>query len=67
MVVTTDIGDVEDIHPLNKMDVGKRLALWALAKNYKKEGLVYSGPLYKSMKIDPLENLYNISSYTFIP
>lgn len=48
MAVTTDIGNVQDIHPRNKQDVGKRLALWALAKNYGKGG-VYSGPLYTSM------------------
>jgi sialate O-acetylesterase len=52
MAVTVDIGNVRDIHPRNKQDVGKRLALWALAKNYAKADLVYSGPLYKSMEID---------------
>lgn len=52
MAVTVDIGNVKDIHPRNKQDVGKRLALWALAKNYSKCDLVYSGPLYKSMKVD---------------
>ena len=50
MAVTLDIGDPEDIHPTNKKDVGHRLALWALANTYEKENLVYSGPLYKSMK-----------------
>ena len=49
MAVTIDIGAARDIHPRNKQDVGKRLALWALAKNYGKE-IVYSGPLYKGMK-----------------
>jgi len=34
------------------VDVGKRLALWALAKDYGKKDLVYSGPLYKSKKIE---------------
>jgi len=48
IVVTTDIGNVQDIHPKNKQDVGKRLALWALGKNYN-QSLIYSGPLYKSM------------------
>ena len=48
MAVTLDIGDVKDIHPRNKQDVGKRLALWALAQVYHKK-LVYSGPIYKSM------------------
>jgi len=52
MAVTTDIGNIGDIHPRNKQDVGKRLALCALAKDYGRSGLVYSGPLYKSMKID---------------
>lgn len=49
MIVTTDIGG--SVHPLNKWDVGSRLALWALAKQYKKE-IVYSGPLYKSKTVN---------------
>lgn len=52
MVVTTDIGDVTDIHPRNKQDVGKRLALWALAKNYGRSELVFSGPLYRAMSLE---------------
>ena len=52
MAVTTDIGDVKDIHPKNKQEVGRRLALWALAKTYGKNDLVYSGPLYESQAID---------------
>jgi sialate O-acetylesterase len=51
MVVTTDIGDVNNIHPANKQDVGRRLALWALAKAYGRD-VVYSGPIYKSMSIE---------------
>ena len=51
LAVIIDIGDANDIHPKNKQDVGKRLALWALAKTYGKN-LVYSGPIYKSMKVD---------------
>lgn len=51
MAVTMDIGDAINIHPRNKQDVGKRLALWALAKDYKKN-VVFSGPLYKSMKVE---------------
>jgi sialate O-acetylesterase len=51
MAVTVDIGNTKDIHPKNKQDVGKRLALWALAKTYGKSGIVYSGPLYKSHEV----------------
>jgi sialate O-acetylesterase len=52
MVVTTDLVDnLKNVHPKNKFDVGNRMALWALAKDYKKD-LVYSGPLYKSMKVE---------------
>ena len=52
MAVTMDIGNPYDIHPTNKQEVGRRLALWALAKNYGFKELVYSGPLYKKMKIE---------------
>ncbi|UCF14994.1 MAG: hypothetical protein JSW59_16420, partial [Phycisphaerales bacterium] len=51
MATIIDIGDANDIHPRNKQDVGKRLALWALAETYKKN-LVYSGPIYESMKVE---------------
>ncbi|MFW6114110.1 MAG: sialate O-acetylesterase [bacterium] len=52
MAVTVDIGNTGDIHPRNKQDVGKRLGLWALAKTYGHEDLVYSGPLYDSMEVE---------------
>ncbi|WP_425614734.1 sialate O-acetylesterase [Anatilimnocola sp. NA78] len=52
MCVTTDITTIGDIHPKNKQDVGKRLALWALANTYGKQDLVYSGPLYSSHEIE---------------
>ena len=53
MAVTTDLVDnVGDIHPRNKVDVGNRLARWALARDYGKKSLVVSGPLYASMKIE---------------
>lgn len=51
MAVTIDIGDAKDIHPKNKQDVGKRLALNALAKVYGKD-IPYSGPMYKSMELE---------------
>ncbi len=53
MVVTTDLVDnINDIHPRNKRDVGNRLALWALAKSYRQDDILYSGPLYKSMSVE---------------
>jgi sialate O-acetylesterase len=47
MAVLNDIGEARDIHPYNKVDAGKRLALWALKNDYGQEALVCSGPLYK--------------------
>lgn len=59
MVVTTDIGDIENFQPANKQEVGRRLALIALGKTYKsllKENkeVAYSGPIFK--KAIPEEN-----------
>jgi len=51
-VITDLVDDLKDIHPPNKAPVGNRLALWALVKDYGRKDLVYSGPLYKSMKIE---------------
>ena len=50
MAVVNDIGEEKDIHPKNKLDVGERLARWALAKDYGRQ-LVISGPLYRSHEI----------------
>lgn len=51
MAVTIDIGDLKNVHPPNKQDVGDRLARIALANLYGKK-IGYSGPIYKSMKIE---------------
>jgi len=50
MACAIDIGEATDIHPRNKQDVGKRLALAARHVAYG-ERLVYSGPLYRSMDV----------------
>ncbi len=52
MAVTTDVGDAMNsfpmgLHPQNKFEVGKRLSLWARAKDYGEAGLVHSGPLFR--------------------
>lgn len=49
MVVTMDIGDERDIHPKNKREVGQRLARLALHRHYGKQGIVSSGPRFKSL------------------
>lgn len=51
MAVAIDIGDSSDIHPGNKQEVGRRLALAALKTAYG-EDLEYSGPVYKQMLIE---------------
>ena len=50
MAVTLDIGSTITNHPPEKLLIGKRLAYWALAKNYGFDGLPYTGPIYESMK-----------------
>jgi sialate O-acetylesterase len=47
--VIIDIGDAKDIHPKNKQDVGRRLALWALAREYGFR-VQCASPMYKSMQ-----------------
>ena len=38
MAITIDMGEANNIHPVNKQEVGRRLALWALAKVYGQDG-----------------------------
>lgn len=48
MAVTIDVGEWNDIHPLEKKVIGERLALAAKKLTYGNEKIVYSGPIYKS-------------------
>jgi sialate O-acetylesterase len=52
MAVTIDVGEWNDIHPVNKKPVGDRLVLLAQKLAYGDTKLVASGPLYQSAKID---------------
>ncbi|WP_205702844.1 sialate O-acetylesterase [Botryobacter ruber] len=51
MIVTTDLTDsMDELHPLYKWEIGRRLARLALGKSYDKN-LVYSGPVFREMKV----------------
>jgi sialate O-acetylesterase len=56
MAASTDTTDASDHfgggHPRNKQEIGRRLALWALAKDYGQKNLVYCGPQFKSLKAE---------------
>lgn len=52
MAVISDIGEWNDVHPLDKKDVGDRLALAGEKVAYHENKIVYSGPMYKSLKVD---------------
>jgi sialate O-acetylesterase len=62
MVVTTDIGNLENIHPGNKQEVGRRLALLALANDYGQEETECSGPIFESAKFEKDKAIVKFSS-----
>ncbi len=49
---TIDVGDPNNLHPFNKTDIGKRLALVARHTAYGEKDLVWTGPIYASMKVE---------------
>ena len=49
---TVDVGELDNYHPVNKRDVGLRLALLALQDAYGRKDVVASGPVYKSLKVE---------------
>lgn len=51
MAVTMDVGEPNNIHPINKKPVGERLAAIALAKTYRVTGTVYQGPQFSGFKV----------------
>jgi len=52
MAVINDIGNLKDIHPANKQEVGRRLALLALSGAYGKSEVVASGPTFREMNVE---------------
>lgn len=53
MVVISDlVDDVKNIHPINKIEVGKRLAKYALTETYQQNVGAYKSPSFESMKIE---------------
>jgi sialate O-acetylesterase len=52
MAVITDVGNLKDIHPKNKQEAGRRLALLALHDTYGRKDLVCRGPLFSSCDLD---------------
>ena len=51
LVVTTDVGNANDIHPKNKQEVARRMAMWALGSCYGSDDPV-SGPIYRSSRVE---------------
>jgi sialate O-acetylesterase len=51
LAVTIDVGEMKNLHPPRKKEIGERLALWAFGTTYGQK-LVYSGPIYEGMQID---------------
>ena len=50
LIVTIDIGEANDIHPKNKLDVGKRMALWALKDVYGRK--LVDAPVLKTSAVE---------------
>jgi len=52
MAVAIDVGEEKDVHPKNKQEIARRLALVARAQVYGEKDLAFSGPLYRAMKVE---------------
>lgn len=63
MAVAIDVGVAHDVHPMNKKDIGYRLALEAQRVAYGNNKVVSAGPLYKSMKIKGDKIIISFETY----
>lgn len=52
LAVTIDIGEWNDIHPLNKKEVGQRLSLQARRIAYKDNEVIADGPVFRSIQAE---------------
>ena len=64
LAVANDIGEPTDIHPKNKQEVGRRLALQALAKDYKVADVVSGGPIFAGGTTEGEKFVINFSNGT---
>lgn len=62
MAVTMDIGEVDNIHPRNKKDVGVRLLRIALNQTYNLKHIVYMGPRFKGFEV-----IHDTVKISFVP
>jgi sialate O-acetylesterase len=51
LITAIDIGEANDIHPKNKQEVGRRLAVLSLFQTYG-QSIPHAGPIYQSMKVE---------------
>ena len=51
MVITMDVGEAKNLHPINKKPVGERLAAMALNREYGFTDMVYRGPQYRCLEL----------------
>ena len=66
LIVTTDIGDANDIHPRRKREVGRRLSLWALSEVYDRDIDAFSGPVFESAVPTALDDGTKAITITFV-
>jgi len=64
MVITMDVGEAKNLHPINKKPVGERLAAMALNREYGLDDIVYRGPQYRCLEIKGREAIVHFEPGT---